>query len=193
MAGDDLLPKKKAASATKSPGKSTSGKAATGAAVSPQMRKLMRATRIVGLVFGGAVALVGAMGVVGLITDNFLARLIVAAIVVIGFPAFVSDRFLKRTNMAGGLGLVADVFAIVLLGVSLVLVAAEPLSRPILVREGDRYARSGSRVMARFAYFLGGVSPVFPEDKKEGAPGTGSASASASGAADGGPEPRRPP
>jgi hypothetical protein len=152
------------------------------------MRKLMRGTRIVGLLLGGAVALVGGMGVVGLVTDNFLARLVVAAVLVIGFPAFVSDRFLKRTNMRGGLGLVADVFAIVLLGISLVLVAAEPLSRPILVREGDRYARSGSRGMARFVYFLGGVSPVFPEEKKAGAPGTASASASAP-SADGGKAP----
>lgn len=173
MATDDLLPKKKTSSSAKAPAKGGGKKA------SPQMLRLMRVARIVGILLGGFVTLVGMMAVVGFVTDNFWARFIVGFLVVVGLPAFVSDRFLKRTNLGGGLSMVADVFAIILLAIALVLVAVDAVSKPILVREGDRYARSGSRGMARAVYFLGGVSPTFPEDKP--AP-VGSTSPPASGA-----------
>ena len=146
------------------------------------MIRLMRVTRGIGVLFGGAVTLVGLMSLVGYATDNFWARFGVAVVVVIGFPAFVSDRFLKKTSLGGGLAMVTDIFAILLLGIALGLVAADALSKPLLVREGDRYAQSGSRTMARFVYFLGGVSPVWPEDRAKAAP-AGSASASPSASA----------
>lgn len=150
------------------------------------MLRLMRITRLVGVVLGGFVTLVGMMSLVGFITDNFWARLVVALVVVVGLPAFVSDRLLKRTGLGGGLAMVTDIFAIVLLGAALVLVAVDFASKPLLVREGDRYARSGSRTMARVVYFLGGVSPVFPDER--GTPPAGSASASASASASGAPK-----
>jgi hypothetical protein len=170
---DELLPKKKA------PASSKKGSATAGA--SPPMRRLMRIARVVGILFGGSVALVGVMSLVGLITDNFFVRFILGLILVVGFPAFIADRFLKRANLKGGLTMVADVFAILLLGFALVIVAADAITRPLLVREGDRYARSGSRGTARLVYFLGGVSPTFP-DEKPAAPAS-SASASPSGSA----------
>ena len=143
------------------------------------MVRLMRLMRGIGVVFGGAVTLVGLMSLVGYATDNFWVRFGVAAVVVIGFPAFVSDRFLKKTSLGGGVAMVTDIFAILLLGIALGLVAADALSKPLLVREGDRYAQSGSRTMARFVYFLGGVSPVWPEDRAKAA-ASAAASASAS-------------
>jgi hypothetical protein len=143
----------------------------------------MRITRTIGILFGGFVTLVGMMSVIGFITDNFWIRLLAALFIVVGLPAFVSDRFLKRTNLGGGLSMVVDIFAIVLLGIALLLVAADVLSKPLLVREGDRYARSGSRTMARVVYFLGGVSPVFPEEKGTAPAGSGSTSASGSASA----------
>lgn len=177
---EDLLPKKKSVKSAKpAPARRTSA--------SPPMIRLMRLTRGVGVLFGGAVTLVGLMSLVGFAVESFWVRLIVAAIVVIGFPAFVSDRFLKRTNLGGGLAMVTDIFAISLLAIALALVAADALSKPLLVREGDRYARSGSRTMARFVYFLGGVSPVWPEEQaaKAAAP-RGSASAAPSASASNG-------
>lgn len=153
------------------------------------MLRVMRIVRLVGVLFGGLVSLVGMMSLVGLVTDSFWARLVVALVVVIGFPAFVSDRLLKRTSRGGGLAMVGDVFAIVLLVIANAFVAVNVASKPLFVREGDRYARSGSRTMARVAYFLGGVSPVFP-DEEGAAPApaaSGSASASASGSASGAP------
>jgi hypothetical protein len=144
------------------------------------MLRIMRITRGLGIVLGGFITLVGVMSVVGLVTDNFLARLVVGLVVVIGLPAFVADRLLKRTNMGGGIAMVVDVFAIVLLGVAMVLVAADVVSKPLLRREGDRYARSGSIFMARVVYYLAGVSPIFPHEKAGNKPAA-SASASASG------------
>lgn len=171
-----LLPKKKAKPLTPS---SSSKKA------SPQMQRLIRITRVIGTILGGAVTLVGLMGVVGMVTGNFWARLLVALVLLIGVPALVADRLLKRTKLGGGLGMVGDVFAIVLLAIALLLVGAEFLSKPLFVREGDHYSRSGSRSMARLAYWLGGVTPVFPEERglpAQVGPGA-SASASASGSA----------
>jgi len=175
---DDLLPKKKTPTAAKGSAVKASSKG-----ISPQMLRLMRITRAAGVILGGLVTLVALMSVVGVVTDNFWVRLVIALVVVVGLPAFVSDRLLKRTGLGGGIGMVGDIFAIVLLGIALLLVAVDFVSKPLFVREGDRYARSGSRTMARFVYFLGGVSPVFPDEKDEkAAPPAGSGAASGSAA-----------
>ena len=147
------------------------------------MLRIMRIARTIGIVLGGFVTLVGVMSLVGFATDNFWARLLVAVVVVVGFPAFVSDRVLKRTRLGGGAAMVVDLFAIVLLGIALLLVEADFVSKPLLVSEGDRYAKTGSRTMARLTYFLGGVSPTFPDEKPGGAPPNGSGSAAGSASA----------
>lgn len=183
---DDLLPKKKPAAAVKG---SAAKPSSPSKGPTPQMLRLMRIVRALGVLLGGFVTLVGMMSLVGFVTDNFWVRLLVALVVVVGLPAFVSDRLLKRTRLGGGAGMVGDIFAIVLLGIALVLISLDFASKPLLVREGDRYARSGSRTMARVVYFLGGVSPVFPEEKTAPPAASGSASAgpsAAPGASNGG-------
>jgi hypothetical protein len=147
---------------------------------STQMARLMLVTRLAAVLLGGFVTVVGLMAVVGLVTDSFFVRLLVGLVLAIGLPAFAADRLLKRTKLAGGLTMVADVFAIVLLLIALVFVSVDVATKPLFIREGDRYARSGSTVTARIVYWIGGVSPVFPSDK--GAPPAGSASASGSAA-----------
>lgn len=145
----------------------------------------MRITRGIGLVFGGTVTLIAVMGLVGLVTSSILARFLVALLLVIGIPALITDRLLKRLKSGANLGVVFNAFTIILLGFALALVSLEFLSWPLFVGEGDHYARSGSRGMARFAYWLGGVSPVFPEER--GLPAQAGADAGAADAgADGG-------
>jgi hypothetical protein len=179
---DILLPKKKKAAPLKP---------ASGSGPSVPMLRLIRIARGVGLLIGGLITLVGVMGIVGLVTGNFLARLLVALVLVIGIPALATDRLLKRTK-ARGLGLVGDVFAIVLLGLALFFVGLEFLSKPLFVGEGDHYARSGSRGMSRFAYWLGGVTPVFPEERglsrtiQAGALSAAPSASASAGAPDGG-------
>ena len=141
----------------------------------------------IGIAFGGFVSLVGMMGVVGLGVSNIWARLVVGLVVVIGLPAFLADRLLKRSDAnlgtRGSLGMVANVFAIVLLGVALMLVGAEAMTRNLFAHEGDLYARSGSTGMSRLVYFVAGVSPVFPNEKPAKPAGSASASSSATPAA----------
>jgi hypothetical protein len=162
---------------------SSSSRAASGA-----MIRLMRIGRGIGIALGGAVSLLGVMALVGLVTDNFWARLIVALVVVVGLPALLAERLLRRAP-GGGMGMVGDVYAIILLGISLILVSAEAITKGVLADEGDRYARSGSRAMARLTYFVAGVAPVFPEDRGADEPAPGGASAAPSDAPPGGPAP----
>src|SRR6516162_3104082 len=112
-----------------------------------QMLRIMRGARAIGILLGGFVTLVTLMAMVGVATDNFIVRLVAGLVLVIGFPGLLADRLLKRTNLAGGLGLVGDVFAIVLLATAMVIVTMEVATKPLLTREGDRYARSGSTFM----------------------------------------------
>jgi hypothetical protein len=75
-------------------------------------------------------------------------------------------------------GLMADVIAVVFLAIALLFIGlGQPVTRPLLVREGDRLAEDGRELPAHFVYFLGGVRPVdAPEPAPPAAP-----SASASG------------
>jgi hypothetical protein len=77
-----------------------------------------------------------------------------------------------------------------LLGIALVLVSANAMTKSLLTHEGDLYAKSGSSTMARLVYFMAGVSPVFPSDKP-GAKPAGSASASAAPSTSAAPPPPR--
>ena len=146
----------------------------------------MRINAGIGIALGGFVSLVAVMAVVGLAVDNVWARLVVGALVVVGLPAFLADRMLKRSDSTlatrGSLGMVADVFAIVLLGGALMLVAADSVTSSLFRHEGDLYAKHGSTTMARAVYFVAGVSPLFPADKPAAA-AAGSASASAGASA----------
>lgn len=186
---DEIVVPKKSKSAKASSGGGTATSTSGAARATPQMRRLMRITAAVGIALGGFVTLVAVMGVVGLAVDNIWARLVVGLLVVVGLPAFLADRMLKRSDSTlatrGGLGMVADVFAIVLLGAALMLVAADSVTSSLFRHEADLYAKHGSTAMARAVYFVAGVSPVFPAEKSAAAT-SGSASASASAGASAG-------
>jgi hypothetical protein len=186
---DEIVVPKQSKSAKASSG---SGTGTSGAArATPQMRRIMRITAGVGIALGGFVTLTAVMAVVGLAVDNIWARLIVGLLVVVGLPAFLADRMLKRSDSTlatrGGLGMVADVFAIVLLGAALMLIAADSVTSSLFRHEADLYAKHGSTGMARAVYFVAGVSPVFPAEKSAATNGSASASASAGASAGGTP------
>jgi hypothetical protein len=188
---DEIVVPKKSKSTKGSSGLGTGTSGSSGATrATPQMRRLMRINAAVGIALGGFVSLVAVMAVVGLAVDNIWARLVVGVLVVAGLPAFLADRMLKRSDSTlatrGGLGMVADVFAIVLLGGALMLVAADSVSSSLFRHEADLYAKHGSTTMARAVYFVAGVSPVFPSERPAAAAG---GTASASAGADAGPKP----
>ena len=80
---------------------------------------------------------------------------------------------------------------VLIVALALFFVGLPFMSKPLFVGEGDHYARSGSRGLSKFAYWLGGVTPVFPEERGlprmagSGSP-AGSASAAPSASASGG-------
>jgi hypothetical protein len=194
---DEIVVPKKSRSTKGASGLGTSASGGSGATrATPQMRRLMRITAGIGIALGGFVTIVAVMSVVGLAVDNIWARLVVGLLVVVGLPAFLADRMLKRSDSTlatrGGLGMVADVFAIVLLGAALMLIAADSVTSSLFRHEGDLYARHGSTTMARAVYFVAGVSPVFPAEKAAAAPGS-NASASASAQASASNKPGTPP
>jgi len=131
---------------------------------------LVRVVRVLGVALGGVVTVVGVMSLVGIFTENIWVRLGVALVLSIALPALAADFFLKRIGKGGSLGVVADTFAIVLLGIAIAFVAGEGITKGPITREGDRYARTGSRAMARVTYFIAGVTPAFPEHGASGAP-----------------------
>ena len=160
---DDLLPKKRVKTSSSSGDAIRKSSSSKSSGPSAGVLRVMRITCGLGIVAGGFVSIVFVMALVG--TESFLIRFLVALVVVIGLPAFVADRLLKNSTSAGGLGMVANVFAIVLLGVGLFAVGADFLTKEMLKREGNRYAESGSRLMARVVYQIGGFRPTFPDEK----------------------------
>jgi hypothetical protein len=167
---------------------------AKGEASAPKSKKpsagLANAQRVikgVALVVGGACTLLSLMSVVGIVTSNGVARLVVALILGIGFPAFIADRLLPKDDVKRAPGLTGDVFALVLLGFALVFVAfAHPLTEGLLAREGDRQAVAGNGLVARVAYVLAGVRADEPPAPSAGPAGSAAPSASASAGGDGG-------
>ena len=124
---------------------------------------IQRAVKGAAIVLGGVCTFVSFASIVGLVTGNALARALVALVLTVALPAVLVDRALpkKDAGKAARPGLVADVIAVALLGVALLFVGlGQPVTRPLLVREGDRLAEDGREVPAHFVYFLGGVRPV---------------------------------
>jgi len=147
---------------------------------SPRMIWLVRVVRVLGIALGGVVTVVGVMSLVGLFTENIWLRLGAALVLSIGLPAWAADFFLKRIGKGGSLAVVADTFAIVLLAIAIAFVAGEGMTKGPITREADRYARTGPRAMARVAYFIAGVNPVFHEHGvTTGAPPAASSASSA--------------
>jgi hypothetical protein len=126
---------------------------------------LLLASRIVkglAVAVGGACTFVSFASLVGLITGNGWIRALLALVLSVALPAVAVDRALPRKDVAKRrVGLVGDVVALSLLGMALLFVGlGQPLTRPLLVREGDRLAEDGHEVPAHFVYLLAGVRPV---------------------------------
>lgn len=139
------------------------------------------------LAVGFALTLLSLMALVGSLTPNGWARAGAALVVALVVPAVLTDRLLPEgDDLSKAKGLVGDVFAVVWLGFGvLFVVALAGLSRPMLVREGDRLTASGFATAAKLAYFLGGAAPASPSalPAPSGAPSAAAASSTAEPAA----------
>ena len=147
-----------------------------------------RVVKGVAIVVGGACTFVGFASIVGYVSGNGWVRGLVALVLTGLFPAFAVDRALPRGDATKGRpGLVTNVVALVLLALALLLVGfGQPVTGPLLVKEGDRLAEDGSSVLAHVVYLMGGVRAV--DAPETGAPpGPGASAAAPSGSASGGP------
>jgi hypothetical protein len=140
------------------------------AALKPKSRRVparfLMANRIVKLLslgVGGFVSLIGWMSVFGLVLDNSIARLILALIPTLGIGLLITDRVLKRFTTDDRGGVILDVFSILFMAQALLFVSLGGITHGAFTKEGDRYARDGSRAFARAAYLFGGKSPTFEE------------------------------
>jgi S1-C subfamily serine protease len=115
-----------------------------------------RAIKILAIIAGAPLALVGAMAAAGLFIDNFWAQLGIAVVVLIGVPALIADRLLPD-DLERGRGLASDIFAITWLGAAFAVFGAGiSLTRPMLHDEAARLDDADFDHAARAVYWLAG-------------------------------------
>ncbi len=142
------------------------------------LSRLQTLVRAVTLTTGLVVSTIAVMGVLSFVTTNGAGTLVVSLIIVLGIPSLVTDRLLKRYGGAGGLPFVGDVFAVTLMAIAVLFLAATPVTKHAFRRQGDRFAEGGAKGLAWATYALGGYAASFP-DPATLPPGTPGASSSA--------------
>jgi hypothetical protein len=136
---------------------------------------------------GAACTYVAFASLAGIVTGNGWARLVVGLLFTVGLPALAVDRMLpgKNTKEARP-GLVVNVVALTLLAIAVLFVGlGQPVTRPLMVREGDRLAEDGHEVPAHVVYLMAGVRPVDAAEAAAAGGAAGSASGAASSSAGG--------
>jgi hypothetical protein len=140
-----------------------------------------RLLKLAAFVVGLPAAELAGMALVGGVTDNGYARVLGAAVVVVGLPLVIADRLLPAHDPTRARGLVSDVCAVTwMLAVFVCAGALGAKTRPLLLAEGDRLARAGYEDVARGAYLLAGASVARSPGGASTPAASGSASASAS-------------
>ncbi|UQA60145.1 hypothetical protein [Polyangium aurulentum] len=115
--------------------------------------------KIIAIAWGFVATMISFMAVVGALTPNGYARVLVALVVTLIVPLAIADGLLPKKDPTRGKGLVTDVLALWLVGFSLAFTGAARMTGPLLVREGDRLSTEGYAPVAAVAYLLGGVRP----------------------------------
>lgn len=139
-----------------------------------------RVVKGLAIAVGGLCTFVFFASLVGVATGNGWARALVALLLTLGLPAIAIDRALPKDAGKARPGLVTDTIALVLLGMALLFIGfGQPITRPLLVHEGDRLAQDGDAIAAHVVYLLAGVRPVdaaaAPAPPASGAPAHGGA------------------
>lgn len=126
----------------------------------PRLTLLRRIVKGVAFAVGGGLTVISLMSVVGAITSNGWARFIVAVIVAVAMTVFAVDRVVPRASKLRGPGFASDFAALMLVLFSFLFVGvAQPVTKPLLVREADRVADAGFPFVARALWYCAGVRP----------------------------------
>lgn len=140
----------------------------------------------VAIVVGFVGTVVGLSSLIGIFTANGWARALGALVVAIGVPLFVADRLLPDDPNKAGAGVVTDTLALGWFGFLFVFAGAlHAVSKPLLVREGDRLHASGWTLTARAAWFLASTRASGEAAAAPEAAPSGDASAAATGSPNG--------
>src|SRR5690606_33711951 len=125
------------------------------------MRVARSVVKILSLTVGGSITFVALMATAGLVVESGWIRSIVAGLVMLAVPGVIVDRLLPENVDAKAKGLPTDVFALVWLGIALlVTLALHDLTQPALLTEGDPLSKAGYPRLAQLAYFVAGVTPT---------------------------------
>jgi S1-C subfamily serine protease len=139
--------------------------------LSPKLRVPYGVLKVAAIAAGFVGSFVSIMAAVGAATESSYARVGAALAGVIVLPLGVADRLLPKDDPKRARGLVTDVFAVGLLGFALLFTAAgNTITRPLLLREGDRLVRAGWDGLARVAYLLARADVAWPPPQNEPAP-----------------------
>ncbi len=115
--------------------------------------------KLVALVVGFAITVLGLVALQGLFLENLWARLAIAVVVIVVVPLTIADRMLPKEQseetVARSKGLVSDVVALAWMLGALAVAGLGPsvLSAP-LTAEADRFAERGNSQLARFSGWL---------------------------------------
>ncbi len=115
--------------------------------------------KLVALVVGFSITVLGLVALQGLFFENLWARLAIAAVLVVVVPLTIADRLLPKEQseetVARSKGLVSDVVALAWMLGALAVAGLGPslLSSP-LTAESDRFAARGNAQLARFSGWL---------------------------------------
>jgi hypothetical protein len=125
---------------------------------------LQRVVKAAAIALGGGCTFVTFASLAGVATGNAIARAVIALVLSVVVPAVAVDRLLPKGGAGKSRpGMVGDVIAFVLLAVPFLFIGlGQPITRPLLVREGDRLAEDGHEMPAHVVYLLAGVRPVDP-------------------------------
>ena len=136
--------------------------------------------KFVSLAVGFVTTLFSLMALVGALTDNGWARVLVGLLVALAVPAVLADRLLPSEPDERSKGLVGDVFAVVWLVVPvLFVVVLGSVTRPLMASEADRLKAGGFDLASRGAYTLARVSAVAPSTEASATPSAGPSSSAA--------------
>ena len=117
--------------------------------------------KAIAILVGGFGTMVAFMSLVGIVSGNGYVRLVIAALLSIAIPAFLTDRLLPKEDPLRAIGLPTDVFALFYLGVTfLYVVLCHSGTQSLLVREADREREAAWVVPARVVYFFAATYPV---------------------------------
>jgi serine protease Do len=117
--------------------------------------------KTIAILVGGFGTMVAFMSLVGVVTGNGYVRLVVAALLTIGIPAFLADRLLPKDDPLRAIGLPTDVVALFFLGLTfLYVVLLHAGTQSLLLREADRERLAGWVAPSRVVYFFAATYPV---------------------------------